>query len=193
MSGSARTYATTVVGGIAAGGITFFAASRTWASVTVRTSGMPTDRVAVDGSQAVPMVSAMALVVLAGSVAVLAGSPRVRILVGAVVTAAAVTAVVYTLTAGSAIEDAVVGQVGESPAMTGDHAAQVALATHADPTMWRWVCLAAALGSVAAGVSVLLFGRRWPTMGRRYDSPARKREADPDPWKALDRGEDPTV
>lgn len=190
--GSTRAYALTVVGGIVAGGLTFFAASRTWASVTVRTSGLPSDRVAVDGAQAVPVVGAMALVILAASVAVLAASRRIRILVGAVIAAAALTAAVFTATAASALEDTVAERVGESPAMTGDQAAQTALAANPDPTMWRWVCLAAALAALAVGILVLVRGRRWPTMGRRYEAPSRNREDD-DPWKALDRGEDPTI
>lgn len=190
---SRREYAMTVVGGLAAGGLTFFAASRTWASVTVRTSGMPTDRVAVEGSQAVPLVSALALVVLAAAVAVLASSRRVRAVVGAVMTAAAVTVIVLTATAGSSIRNAVSQQVADSPAMTGKHAAQAALAAQADPTVWRWVCLAAALAAAVAGVVVVLHGRRWPTMGRRYDSPAVRTATTADPWTALDRGEDPTV
>lgn len=191
-SASTRSYVVTVVGGIVAGGSTYFAASRAWAEVSVRTSGMPADRVSVDGAEAVPVVSAMALVVLASAVAVLAASPRVRLLVGAVMTAAALTAAVRTAVAAGAVEQSLAGQVGESPAMTGDRSAQVELAAQADPTVWRWTCLAAALVAVAAGVSVLVRGRRWPTMGRRYDAPSRAREDD-DPWKRLDRGEDPTL
>jgi uncharacterized membrane protein (TIGR02234 family) len=65
------------------------------------------------------------------------------------------------------------------------------------------VVLAAGLVAVVTGLLVVLRGRRWPGMGRRYERPGRSAGPPParertdeertaDAWRALDRGEDPT-
>jgi uncharacterized membrane protein (TIGR02234 family) len=60
--------------------------------------------------------------------------------------------------------------------------------------------------AAAVGVLVVLRGRGWPAMGRRYERPAGQTETaarrpervrtdedrSQDAWKAMDRGEDPT-
>jgi uncharacterized membrane protein (TIGR02234 family) len=67
-----------------------------------------------------------------------------------------------------------------------------------------WPVLAAVAGvlGVAAGLVVVLRGRAWPGMGRRYErtpepAAAPRPVTDEDraqaAWKALDRGEDPTA
>jgi uncharacterized membrane protein (TIGR02234 family) len=68
--------------------------------------------------------------------------------------------------------------------------------------VWPVLALLAGLLGVAAGLLVVVRGRAWPGMGRRYErtaqeaAPARP-ETDEDraqaAWKALDRGEDPTA
>jgi hypothetical protein len=60
-----------------------------------------------------------------------------------------------------------------------------------------WPVLAAAggLAVVAAGAFTVARTRRWPSMGARYERPARtgQQAAHPEQlWEALDRGEDPT-
>ncbi|MFY0405783.1 Trp biosynthesis-associated membrane protein [Solicola sp. PLA-1-18] len=199
---SRRSYGLAVVGGIAAGGLTFFAATRTWAAVTVRTPGLPTDQVTVDGRAAVPLVAALALVVMAGSVAVLASRGRVRVAVGGVVVLAALGAAIAVVTGGAGVTTALVDALGQSPAMAGDRGTQQRLAADADTTIWRWVALLGAVLSLAVGVTVTRCARRWPVMGGRYENPATQAEeaaaptAEPtetDIWKALDRGEDPTA
>lgn len=198
-----RAYALSVVGGILAGGAGFFAASRAWSSVTVRTAGLPTDRVSVDGSQALPIVGAMALVVMAGSVAVLATAGRVRTVVGLVVAASGAVSLAFNVSGAASLRDAMVQRVASSPAMAGDRAAQLRVAEQADGSAWRWVALAAAVVGFAVGAAVVAYGRRWPVMGRRYEAPGADREtaapgsggetSDADLWRALDRGDDPTV
>ncbi|MDO9379358.1 MAG: Trp biosynthesis-associated membrane protein [Nocardioidaceae bacterium] len=199
---SRRSYGLSVVGGIAAGGLTFWAATRTWAAVTVRTPGLPTDQVAVDGRAAVPLVAALALVVMAGSVAVLASRGRVRVAVGVVVLLASLGAAIAVVTGGGSITSALVDALGQSPAMAGDRGTQLRLAADADATVWRWVALLGALVGLAVGVLVARNARRWPVMGGRYENPATQADeaarpasdaSDADLWKALDRGEDPTT
>jgi uncharacterized membrane protein (TIGR02234 family) len=73
-------------------------------------------------------------------------------------------------------------------------------------TAWPLVAGTAGLLGIAAGLLVVLRGRGWPAMGRRYERPSGAgartagRPARPltdddraqDAWKAMDRGEDPT-
>lgn len=200
---SRRGYTLSVLAGILSGGAGFFAASRAWSSVTVRTAGLPTDRVTVDGSRALPIVGAMALVIMAGSVAVLATSHRVRVLVGSIIAAAGMVSVAFIVTGAGTLRDALVQQIASSPAMAGDEAAQLRVADQADGSLWRWVALLASMLGVAVGAAVVAYGWRWPVMGRKYeapgaakDAPASPRDGEPsdsDLWKALDRGDDPTV
>jgi uncharacterized membrane protein (TIGR02234 family) len=71
---------------------------------------------------------------------------------------------------------------------------------------WAALALVAGVLGVLAGLLLVLRGRSWPGMGRRYErtgtaprpapAPARP-ETEEDrhqaAWKALDRGDDPTV
>ncbi|MGH1562716.1 Trp biosynthesis-associated membrane protein [Mumia sp. DW29H23] len=191
---SRRGYGLTVLLGVVGAAAAFFAASQPWSKVTVETQGLARDAVSVSGNDALPVVGGLALVALAGSVAVLASAGRVRTGVGLVVALASLGAAVAVVTGGDAVHDALVSSLADSPAMAGDAALQERLADEATTTAWRWACLAALVVSALAGAAVVRWGRHWPSMGRRYDSVGQQRaEADDDPWKALDRGEDPTV
>jgi uncharacterized membrane protein (TIGR02234 family) len=97
--------------------------------------------------------------------------------------------------------------------LTGDAApaadqAQIRGTTTAD-VLATWPVVAVAAGVLGAGVGalVVLRGRGWPAMGRRYERPTgqmdaatRRRPERPqtdedrsqDAWKAMDLGEDPT-
>ena len=186
-----RLYAPVVLGTLAAGGLAFFAASRTWAHVRVATDGLPSDSVDVTGTDAQPLVSALALVVVTAALAVLAASPRVRRVVGGFTVVVAVMAAVIVLLGGSSLDSAVDHAVKESPAYTGsgDH--------DFTTSAWKYVTafafvLAALLGGVTARLGAL-----WPTMSSRYDAPAARPavaapQSDAEMWKALDEGRDPT-
>jgi hypothetical protein len=45
---------------------------------------------------------------------------------------------------------------------------------------------------IAAGVLAVVSSASWPALGARYADPAGRHGA-PDPWTALDQGDDPTV
>ncbi len=151
--------------------------------------------VSVTGNEALPVVGGLALVALAGTVAVLASAGRVRTAVGLVVALASLAGAVAVALGGDAVHDALVTSLAESPAMAGDAALQSRRADDATTTAGRWASLVSLLLSAAAGAAGVGWGRSWPSMGRRYESVAQQRteSADDDPWKALDRGEDPTV
>ncbi|MGW5050184.1 Trp biosynthesis-associated membrane protein [Actinokineospora sp. NPDC004072] len=58
-----------------------------------------------------------------------------------------------------------------------------------------WGAAAAVAGGVllvVAGVVVALTGHRMPRMGSRYAAPSTGREAEPDLWRSLSEGDDPT-
>ncbi len=192
---SRRWYAPAVLALLAAGAVMFFAGSRDWATGRVRAEGLPSATVAVTGSDVLPLATALALVVAAGGLAVLATRGRLRQLVGLIVLAAALGAVVTVATGSGAIDRGFTDAVEQSTAFTGRNAP--------DPqhTSWRWVLLGAGLVAAALGVLTVVSSRTWPSMGRRYDAPSAPRVAavdlehasGADVWKALDEGRDPTV
>lgn len=162
------------------------AAGRTWVRTAADAGRLEAAR-AQTGSALAPGLPALALVGLAGVVAVLATRGRLRLVVGLVVTVDGLGALALALTA------------PPSGADTGG---------------WRWVAVVAAVVVALAGVAIAVRGRRWPTMGGRYDAPsgatatgaAGASHADaPDPagaqpaaqdralWDAIERGDDPTA
>lgn len=63
-----------------------------------------------------------------------------------------------------------------------------------DWSFWRLTVLAGATLAGAAGALALVQGPRWSAMSSRYDAPSAPRpEHESDPWRALDRGDDPTL
>ncbi|MGH3365884.1 MAG: Trp biosynthesis-associated membrane protein [Nocardioidaceae bacterium] len=61
-------------------------------------------------------------------------------------------------------------------------------------TGWRVTVLLGAVLGAAAGVLAIARGRRWTSMSQRYDAPTGPKPShESDPWRALDRGDDPTV
>ena len=180
-----------VLATLAAGGLAFFAASRTWAHVRVASDGLPSDSVDVTGADAQPLVSALAVVVLTAALAVLAASPRVRRVVGGFTVLVAVAGVAIVLL-GSASLDSAVEPGGRGVA--GIH-------RHGTPdfstTAWSYVAVVGFVVAATAGGITARFGATWPTMSSRYEAPAARAvvaspQSDSDMWKALDEGRDPT-
>lgn len=63
----------------------------------------------------------------------------------------------------------------------------------ADWVPWRIAALAGGVLGALSGCLAAWQGHRWASMSRRYDAPASRPAHESDPWKSLDRGEDPTV
>jgi uncharacterized membrane protein (TIGR02234 family) len=191
----ARRQLTAAVGGAAlAGGVALFAGGQRWAQVTaVRRAPLPPVSGVLTGGDAAPLVPATGLLLLAAAVALVAVRGRGRLAVGAVLAAGGAVlawAAVRPLTG-----DVDVG-AAHLPALAqalGDPQVDVAPG-------WPVVALVAGLLAVAVGGVVLLRGRGWPGMGRRYERgsapeptrPATDEERRQAAWRALDRGEDPT-
>jgi uncharacterized membrane protein (TIGR02234 family) len=189
-----RELTTAVLGAAVAGALALVSGGQAWAAVTAeRQAPLPPVVAVLSGADAAPLVPAMGLVLLAAAVALLAVRSVGRVVVGLLM------AVAGGVLAWSGVR-----------ALTGTLDAAVAGipagGTTTDVTA-VWPVLAAVAGvlGAATGLLVVLRGRSWPRMGRRYergtDTPAAatpaRTETDEDraqsAWKALDRGEDPTA
>jgi hypothetical protein len=182
-----RTFAPTVLLGLAAAALAAVSAGRDWARTDGRAAGVKVIGEAA-GSEAAPLVLALALVALAtwGVVLVLRG--RVRRVAAAVGLVAAVGALVALA-------------VGHGDAEEASLAAVVAQGADSDVfvtslTGWYWASgVALLLTAVALAVAVRK-APGWPAMGSRYDAPAARAAGpatDQDLWRALDEGHDPTA
>lgn len=174
--------AATLVGGA----LMLLAGGRPWAVATVhQPSPLPATRLRLTGADLGGIVRALGLLALAGVAGILATRGRGRAVVGALLLATGVGAV---LSLGLA-----------APAQVrGSGAVQARVDTGASVTVRREPAWPAAyvLGGVlvgGAGLLTVVRGRHWPGMGARYEAPTPTRTPAADPWAAIDRGEDPTL
>lgn len=181
-----RSFAATVLLGVAAGVLAAVAATREWASASGDAAGIKVEA-AVTGSETAPLASALALVALAawGVLLVLRGRMRRAVAVVGALAAAGVVAVVVERFDGA--QDDALTAVQDKGA-TGD-------AFSSSLTSWYYTAGIAAALVVLAFVVAVLRSPRWPAMGSRYDAPSardRTPAAEDDMWRALDEGRDPT-
>jgi uncharacterized membrane protein (TIGR02234 family) len=183
MAERVRSFGPTVLVGLTGATLASVAGARTWATGSGSAAGVDV-RATVSGSESAPLVVALGLVTLAAWGVVLVVRGRLRRAAAAVGAGAAVGVVIATVAAfGRAQSDAADAAVAKGA--TGD-VLQTSL------TGWYY---AAAVGGLVAlagfGVALVMSGR-WPEMGTRYDAPATRRASEPDLWRALDDGRDPT-
>lgn len=180
-----RSFAPTVLVGLAATVLTAVAATRDWATATGDASGIKVDAVAA-GAESSPPTAALALVALAAWGALLVLRGRVRRAVAVIGLLSVVGALTGLVTAfDGAQDDALDALAGQG---TGDVAT-------ASLTGWYWATgVGGVLAALAFGVAVAR-SPRWPAMGSRYDAPSARAEAprsEEDIWRAIDDGRDPT-
>lgn len=186
---------------VVGGALVLIAAGQTWWSASSQPPGFPTVRLARTGRQVAPGAWACGILGLAGVVGALATRRTGRVVTGAIValaglSASAVSAAGWWLR-GSEVAGALASVAGNPPAS--------AYTDYIHGTAWPVISVVGGLAVAAGGVLVCLRGRRWRVMGARYDSPYASASPDPaargsggqekggtDLWKALDRGEDPT-
>ncbi|MFI6319130.1 Trp biosynthesis-associated membrane protein [Nonomuraea sp. NPDC050556] len=163
--------ALTVLGSV----LVLWASGRAWVESSTAGPGVIT----ASGSELSPVLTPLALAVLAGVVAVLATKGLARRLVGALVALCGAGAAVAAWRATDTVTvlDAVGGKI-----------------TAWDTTVWQWVAVLGGVLMAAAGVLAVLRGSRWTGMSGRYDRPGPReaRQDDRSLWDALDRGDDPT-
>lgn len=180
-----RSYAPTVVAGLAGAGLAAVAGARHWATARGDAAGIRVD-VSVTGAEAQPLAAAAALVALAawGVVLVIRGRARRPVAVlGLVASLGALASVVLGF---SAAQDAAV-RAAVAKGATGDTFAT-------SLTAWYYL---AGIGAAAAATAFAVAAwraPRWPAMGSRYDAPSARTApaSDEDMWRALDEGRDPT-
>jgi uncharacterized membrane protein (TIGR02234 family) len=188
-----RLYAPVVLATLAAGGLAFFAAGRTWAESEVTSEGLAPATVSLSGSDAQPLVPALALVVVTAALAILAAGPRLRRVVGVLTVLVAVAGAVSVPRSGSGrLVDALTSAAEESPAYSGPSSlSDISYAP------WDLATIAAFVVALLLGALTTRFGPQWPTMGSRYDAPTRRPVeddmSDTDLWRAMDDGRDPTA
>lgn len=187
--GSRRQLAGTLLLVLLGGGLILAVAGRSWASVTVpRQPPFAAVRLALTGRSLYPPLTGLAVVALIVGVLVLAlaGWPR-RLLGAALVLLAGWTG----WYAGRGTGRPAAGRVRE---LAGDRLSQRSgsLIVQSEP-VWAWLALAGSACLLLAGLLLLIRAGGWRGgMSGRYSAPAEAAAA-ADPWRQLDRGEDPTI
>jgi uncharacterized membrane protein (TIGR02234 family) len=199
-----------VLGCLLGGALALTASSQPWLDVTLtRPPPLPPVADALTGSRAAPLVPACGLLLLAAAVALVAVRGAGRVAVGLLVAVAGGALGWSGLRGLTGRLDVRAADVAGGGALDGSGLTRDVVAA------WPAVALVAGLAGVLAGLLVVLRGRGWPAMGRRYERTAAAPAApgaaaggaataarEPRPvtaedrhqaaWKALDRGEDPT-
>jgi uncharacterized membrane protein (TIGR02234 family) len=169
-------------------------ASRPWQTVTAeRAAPFPSIRADVTGRTLDAAPTALALVALAGVVAVLATRGLARRVVGAVIALAGAGLIWRAIVSAGAVASGRARDLLGPP--YSDVGFPLVAQAEAHPV---WPALTGVCGLLVAvsGVLIAWFGHRWQTMSKKYE-PAPARESDPARtaatlWSKLDRGEDPT-
>jgi uncharacterized membrane protein (TIGR02234 family) len=177
------------------------AATRTWQTVvTPRPRPFADAVLPVSGRTLDAAPTALALVALAGIVAVLATRGWPRRIVGAIVVLAGAAAIWRIAVALPAVD------ADRARDLVRAHQSRVSLSAQVMPTVsahpvWGVLSIAAAVLVIASGLLAFAFGGAWRSMSARYDAPSarsavdesqERQKADARLWSALDRGEDPT-
>jgi uncharacterized membrane protein (TIGR02234 family) len=165
-----------------------------WSSYET-SGGLTIDEVSkpIRGTAVAGVVQALAVVGLAGVVAVAATKRRGRVLVGVLLAAAG------ALVVADVVSLAVDG-LGHRLAREGCRGLCVVSQEQYDAGPdWAWPVLTAVGGLLllAGGLLVVVRGRRWAALGASYEAPSARAEAEPVTdkavWDALDEGHDPTA
>ena len=188
-----RSFAVTVVAGLAGAAAATAAATSTWGEATTRDTGLRS--AAVDGSTVAPLVLPMALVALASWGTVLVLRRRGRRVVTVLAAVGGLAGSYAALARASESGDAAVEALGDLPGAT------------TSTTAWPYVAAVGCLLSAIAAVVAWWRAPSWPEMSTRYDAPTGTSAAtdsstapgadpprtDAELWKALDEGRDPTL
>ncbi|MEH0109956.1 Trp biosynthesis-associated membrane protein [Tersicoccus sp. MR15.9] len=156
----ARTVLLTV---IVAGGV-FLTTTQTWVHATLTSGTVRSIDAAVNGSDAARSVTALALVALAGALALSIAGRIARVIIAVVIVLAGVGGAVAAF---SVLGDPAAAADGKIAAQSGVTGGAI------DASVTGWVIAAAVVAIVlaACGVLVLVAGRRWDS-ARRFETPA---------------------
>lgn len=180
--------------GLAGALIGLWSATRTWVTVDVASSSVQIPQIVVDGATAAASVTAVCVVVLAGSLALLIAGKVARYIIAAI-----------CLLAGATVITAGIGALRDPQAVASTAVAEATgLAQNAGEyalTAWPAVAVIAGVLIVLQAVLVLVFAGRWPAKASKYDRQAAKASVEPKDqssrniasWEQLSQGEDPTA
>ena len=182
----ARAYAATLVLLLFGAVALLLSATRPWVEAAANgTVGLPAVDVSITGGEALPVLTGAGLLLLAGIAGVLATGGVLRVIVG----------VVLLVTSAVALEAAI--SFGRRGSTAAEETARAILQTSGTGTGWWLLAAGGAAAGVLAGTLTVALGKRWPTLGSRYQRrDARASGAATTPaqmWDAMDRGEDPTI
>ncbi|KGJ75985.1 hypothetical protein GY21_09400 [Cryobacterium roopkundense] len=177
--------------------------TQVWVNAVVSASGADSLRLAVDGSEASPAITALALAgfALAGALAIAGRIVRVvlgalEVLIGVSVFLSTIQVIANPALASSPVVTAATGVAGTDSILAAVEAATT--------TPWPYLALGASFVMLLAGVGIIVTSGRWPGPTSRYQTtrmapaggnPAAESQT-PDPvvdWDELSRGEDPTA
>jgi uncharacterized membrane protein (TIGR02234 family) len=192
---SRRMFATALLLDLIGGGAALLIAGRPWQTVTVsRPRPLADELVHLSGKTLQPGVFGLALVALAGVVAVLATKRLGRRIVG---TALVLAGALLVWRAASGLAEVSPAQarslaVRATSSIGVDGSSAVHL-THAPA--WPLLTIVCGLLVIGSGLLVAVRGARWTVMSARYDAPlaSARPQTDAALWTALDRGDDPTA
>jgi uncharacterized membrane protein (TIGR02234 family) len=166
--------------------------TRHWQSVTVaRPRPFGDEAIGLAGRTIDAAPTALALVALAGVVAILATKRAWRRGVGGIVALAGAALVWRSLGGLGAVSP------GQARALLPEARGDAGVVTHVAVTT-AWPVLSACCGVLVlvAGALVAWRGHRWAGMSARYEAPASAEEqsarANASLWQAIERGDDPT-
>ncbi|WP_067176988.1 Trp biosynthesis-associated membrane protein [Microtetraspora niveoalba] len=188
-SSARRSLTAWLVGCAAGAGLVLLAGGREWAAVNYE--GATGGPIAVDGGDAVPALTPLALAALAAVLAVFATRGPWRRLVGVVL--AGCGAGIAALAWPSRLSARAVEVAETTRSLSGQ-------AAHVTTSAWPWAAVAGGVLLAACGVAAVLVGGAWPGMSGKYErrSGAGGRKTsrvsgDRALWDAIDEGADPTV
>jgi uncharacterized membrane protein (TIGR02234 family) len=170
-------------------------ATRHWQTITTpRPAPRRDDILQITGRTVDSAPTALALVALAGVVAVLATRGLVRRVVGGVLVLAGAGLIVRSITAAGSMSATRARSLVRARHVTVD---LTGVTPHVSTSpVWPVLSVVGGVLVLVAGVLIAWRGHRWLAMSARYEAPADpardQARASTTMWSALDRGEDPT-
>ncbi|MDH6236895.1 Trp biosynthesis-associated membrane protein [Cryobacterium sp. CG_9.6] len=191
---------------LAASGLALLAWTQVWVYSVVAGSGADPLTLAVDGSEASPAVTALALAGFALAGALTIAGRVIRVVLGAleILLGVSVFLAAYLVLDNPALASA--PAVTKATGVAGTESILAAV-TSASVTPWPWVALAASVLMGATGLGIVLTASRWPGPTTKYQTTrlvaaagtsaaAPASSGEPDAvvdWDDLSRGQDPTA